>query len=61
MEKEEKPRLRKETIKKGQVTQKMVTFRADFDVIEVLEQQSNKGRFLNNLVKDWVAKSNKTK
>lgn len=49
----EKKRERKEGIKKGQRTQKMVSFRADIDVIEILRKVSNKGLLLNTLVKQW--------
>lgn len=49
----EKKRERKEGIKKGQRTQKMVSFRADMDVIEILSKVCNKGLLLNTLVKQW--------
>ena len=49
----EKKRERKEGIKKGQRTQKMVSFRADIDVIEILSKVCNKGLLLNTLVKQW--------
>ena len=57
MEKEEKERQRKANIKRGQLTQKMVNFRADLETIEVLNEQPNKGRFLNDLVKAWAVKN----
>lgn len=57
MEKEEKERQRKANIKRGQLTQKMVNFRADLETIEVLNEQPNKGRFLNDLVKAWADKN----
>lgn len=43
-------RLRKEYAPKGQRSQKMVTFRADLDNIAWLEQQQNKGRYINELI-----------
>lgn len=49
MEQEEK-RVRKENIKRGERTQKMVTFRLDNDLREWLEIQRNKGRYINNLI-----------
>lgn len=30
-------------------------FRADVDVVAILANVANKGRLLNNLVKDWAA------
>lgn len=57
MEKEERERQRKANIKRGQLTQKMVNFRADLETIEVLNEQPNKGRFLNDLVKAWADKN----
>lgn len=32
----------------------MMSFRCDWDVLNVLSQVENKGRFLNQLVKDWA-------
>lgn len=37
--------------RKGEVTQKMVSFRLDNDLGEFLDQQCNKGRYLNDLVR----------
>lgn len=58
MEKEEKKRKeRKSTAtirkasKKGEVTQKMMSFRVDADVARALEGTPNKGRLLNELVR----------
>ena len=51
---EQKERLRKEYAKKGSA-QKMMTFRADVDVVAILANVANKGRLLNNLVKEWAA------
>lgn len=52
-QKEEKQRLRKQDIKRGVRSQKMMTFRCDNDVAEILATVSNKGRLLNDLVKAW--------
>ena len=46
-------RQRKEWKRGAGTTQKMVSFRADSDVLEILERQPNKGRFLNQLVMEW--------
>lgn len=58
--KEKKTQSRKQRSKNGERDQKMMTFRADWDVLNVLSQVENKGRFLNQLVKDW-ARENRTK
>lgn len=52
MENEKKTggRLRKEYAPKGERSQKMVTFRADLENIAWLEQQQNKGRYINELI-----------
>lgn len=52
-QKEEKQRERKQDIKRGVRTQKMMSFRCDKDVEEILSSVSNKGRLLNDLVKEW--------
>lgn len=52
-QKEEKQRSRKQDIKRGVRTQKMMSFRCDKDVEEILSSVSNKGRLLNDLVKEW--------
>lgn len=51
---EQKERLRKEYAKNGSA-QKMMTFRADVDVVAILANVANKGRLINNLVKEWSA------
>lgn len=43
-------RLRKEYAPKGEISQKMVTFRLDLENIEWLNKQPNKGRYINNLI-----------
>lgn len=47
-------RQRKEWKRGAGTTQKMVSFRADSEVLEILERQPNKGRFLNQLVMEWA-------
>lgn len=42
--------VRKQYVKKGERGQKMVTFRLDLENEEWLHQQSNKGRYINNLI-----------
>lgn len=53
LEKLANERQRKEWKRGMGTTQKMVSFRADTEVLEILERQPNKGRFLNQLVLDW--------
>lgn len=43
--------MRKAYSPRGSRGQKMVTFRCDFENLEYLNQQDNKGRFLNDLIK----------
>ena len=57
MEKNEKEPLRKEGRKKGERTQKMVSFRLDNDLIDWLQRQPNKGRFINNLIRHDMVES----
>lgn len=47
----EQKKTRKEGIKRGTVTQRMMSFRIDEDCWEYLKQQPNKGRFINELIK----------
>ena len=54
----EQERQRKADIKKGQRTQKMMTFRADLDVVGLLASVQNKGRLLNDLVREWAKGKN---
>ena len=51
---QKKERLRKEYAKGGS-SQKMMAFRADVDVVEILSKVANKGRLINDLVKRWAA------
>lgn len=50
---QKKERMRKEYAKGGS-SQKMMAFRADSDVVEILAKVANKGRLLNELVKQWA-------
>lgn len=59
MEKQEKERVRKEGRKVGQRTQKMMAFRCDNDVADILATVANKGRLLNDLVKEWASSRNR--
>ena len=54
LEKLSAERQRKEWKRGTGTTQKMVSFRADLEVVEILEKQPNKGRLLNQLVLDWA-------
>ena len=48
----EKARLRKTGITRGVRTQKMMTFRLDADLVEFLETKDNKGRFINECIRN---------
>lgn len=50
MEKEEQVRIRKEW-KHGVVTQKMMSFKIDLDLVEYLGTKPNKGRYINDLIR----------
>lgn len=47
----EKNPLRKEGRKRGTITQKMVSFRLDAELEHWVNAQSNKGRYLNELIR----------
>lgn len=49
-QKEEKARVRKAYAAKGERSQKMMTFRVDLENVEWLEQQVNRGRYINELI-----------
>ena len=49
--KETKDPLRKGGKQRGVTTQKMMSFRVDNDLIEWLDRQANKGRYINELIK----------
>ena len=55
--KEPKERTRKLYAARGERAQKMMSFRVDNDNLEWLEQQANKGRYINNLIAEDRAKS----
>ena len=58
MENEEvKKQERKTYAKRGERSQKMVTFRLDLDLQDILDEQPNKGRFINDCIRQ--ATSNK--
>ena len=56
---QEKERLRKVGRKKGQLTQKLMAFRIDEDVQDILEKVQNKGRVVNEAVKEWWQSRNR--
>ena len=56
---EDKERIRKAGIQKGQRTQKMMAFRIDEDVQAILEKVQNKGRVVNDAVKEWWISRNR--
>lgn len=56
MEKNEKSQERKKGRVNGSRTQKVYSFRLDGDLIEWLYRQPNKGRYLNNLIRDDMEK-----
>lgn len=47
---EEKKRVRRPYAAKGERSQKMMTFRVDNENLSWLEQQPNKGRYINELI-----------
>lgn len=49
-QKEEKERTRREYASAGSRNQKMMTFRLDNENAEWLQQQANKGRYINELI-----------
>lgn len=49
---EQKERNRKEYRKADGRTQKMVSFRLDNELLDWLESQQNKGRYLNELIRE---------
>lgn len=56
MEKNEKSQERKKGRVNGSITQKIYSFRLDGDLIEWLNRQPNKGRYLNNLIREDMEK-----
>lgn len=55
---EKKERVRKE-YSRGERSQKPMAFRIDNDVVEILAQVRNKGRLINQLVRDWARAKNR--
>lgn len=53
---EKKERVRKAYAPNGSRTQKMMTFRLDDELRTWLEQQVNKGRYINNLIAEDMAR-----
>jgi len=49
-QKEVKARVRKAYAAKGERSQKMMTFRVDLENVDWLEQQVNRGRYINELI-----------
>ena len=56
MEKNEKSQERKKGRVNGSITQKVYSFRLDGDLIDWLYRQSNKGRYINDLIRDDMEK-----
>lgn len=46
-----KERLRKMRAPAGKRTQKVTSFRLDLDLVKWLDEQPNKGRYINNLIR----------
>lgn len=44
---------RKKYAKDGESRQKMMSFRLDYESRLILEQVANKGRLINDLIKEW--------
>ena len=56
MENEEvKKQERKTYAKRGERSQKMVTFRLDLDLQDILDEQPNKGRFINDCIRQAIS------
>lgn len=57
-EKEEKQeRQRKAGIQRGEVTQTMMSFRVDNDILDWMKKhEANKGRFINNVLREFIEK-----
>ena len=57
--KEEKERMKKVYAPAGQRSQKMLTFRCDNDLLTWLSKQPNKGRYINDVIRqDMLDKGN---
>lgn len=53
MEEKKETQPRRKYAAKGERNSKMISFRADADVVRILEHVRNKGRLLNDLVRCW--------
>ena len=51
---EVKKQERKTYAKRGERSQKMVTFRLDLDLVDYLENLPNKGRFINDCIRQAI-------
>lgn len=56
MKDKEEKQLRKQRAKNGERTSKMMSFRADEMTVRILSKVQNKGRLINDLVKQWWRK-----
>lgn len=57
MEENKKEPVKLAGIKKGTIRQKMMSFRLDNDNVLWLESQPNKGRYINDLIRDARARA----
>lgn len=55
--KEEKERMRKAYAKKGERSQRTMSFRLDNELADWLSRQPNKGRYINELIRADMLKS----
>lgn len=53
MKEKEDKQQRKQRAKNGEKTSKMMSFRADELTLQILAKVQNKGRLINDLVKQW--------
>lgn len=56
MTEEKAKQLRKQRAKNGERTSKMMSFRADELTLQILSKVQNKGRLINDLIKQWWRK-----
>lgn len=54
---EDENRVRKVYAKKGRRSQERFTFRMDIDNYEVVQQQPNKGRFVNDAIREKIQRN----
>lgn len=50
---EKKKQERRQRSTNGEHSGKMMSFRCDWDVLNILSEVVNKGRLINQLVRDW--------